>query len=30
MNRYVEGTGLESAPEELRKMGEQLAAHAGG
>ncbi len=28
MNRYVDGTGLESAPEELREMGRQLAEHA--
>lgn len=28
MNRYVDGTGLESAPDELRSMGRQLAAHA--
>jgi len=27
MNRYVDGTGLESAPEELRRMGRQLVAH---
>ena len=27
MNRYVDGTGLESAPEELRRMGRQIAAH---
>ena len=27
MNRYVDGTGLESAPDELRRMGRQLAAH---
>ena len=26
MNRYVDGTGLEAAPEKLRWMGEQLAA----
>lgn len=30
MNRYVDGTGLEAAPEELRKMGQQLAAHDAG
>ena len=28
MNRYVDGTGLESDPVSLRRMGEQLAAHA--
>jgi len=27
MNRYVDGTGLESAPDELRRMGRQIAAH---
>lgn len=27
MNRYVDGTGLEAAPEELRRMGQQLAKH---
>lgn len=30
MNRYVDGTGLEAAPEELRRMGQQLAAHDSG
>jgi uncharacterized peroxidase-related enzyme len=30
MNRYVDGTGLEAAPEELRKMGRQLAEHDAG
>jgi len=30
MNRYVDGTGLESAPDELRRMGRQLAAHDSG
>ncbi|MFQ5635806.1 MAG: carboxymuconolactone decarboxylase family protein [Gammaproteobacteria bacterium] len=30
MNRYVDGTGLESAPDELRRMGRQIAAHDGG
>ncbi len=28
MNRYVDGTGLASTPEELREMGRQLAEHA--
>ena len=27
MNRYVDGTGLESSPDALREMGRQLAAH---
>lgn len=27
MNRYVDGTGLQSSPEELRKMGAELAEH---
>jgi len=27
MNRYVDGTGLESSPAALREMGRQLAAH---
>ena len=27
MNRYVDGTGLSLAPDELRKMGRQIAAH---
>jgi uncharacterized peroxidase-related enzyme len=27
MNRYVDGTGLESAPDKLRHMGRQIAAH---
>ncbi|MGI9342784.1 MAG: carboxymuconolactone decarboxylase family protein [Gammaproteobacteria bacterium] len=27
MNRYVDGTGLESSPDELRKMGTELAQH---
>ncbi len=27
MNRYVDGTGLESAPDQLRRMGRQIAAH---
>jgi len=27
MNRYVDGTGLESGPDELRRMGRQIAAH---
>jgi uncharacterized peroxidase-related enzyme len=27
MNRYVDGTGLESAPDELRRMGRQLAVY---
>ena len=30
MNRYVDGTGLESAPDELQKMGRQLASHHSG
>lgn len=30
MNRYVDGTGLESAPDELRRMGRQIAAHEFG
>jgi len=29
MNRYVDGTGLSADPEELRKMGKQLAAGKG-
>lgn len=29
MNRYVDGTGLDSDPEHLREMGRQLAAAAG-
>lgn len=27
MNRYVDGTGLEAGPDELRRMGRQIAAH---
>lgn len=30
MNRYVDGTGLASAPEELRRMGRQIATHEPG